>query len=237
MRNAIHFLGGSVTVYALMAACSAGSKGKPGDHAVSTAGAANHGIAMASGGVDASGDPTAGSSAVATSGMGGIIGEMMDPVPDAEAESGSRLKAKYYVGADGSKQFAFIWRDTERNEDCSFQRAEDGSLRCLPPAGAAPSYFADAACTQPVTLTVKQPGACGAPPAQLPTQLYLLDSCGARKRYSVAAAPVTSGVHIGSGMTCTLAAAVYYDTLAFYPLTAPEAVPVSAFVAATEQVE
>src|SRR5260221_4547156 len=121
MRNAIHFLGGSIAVYLLMAACSAGTKGSSsnggpgpmasqggnsshgGDTTAANAGTSN---ANATGGnaVATSGGPTAGNATGGT--VGGMIGNMMDPVPNAEAEtSGTRLRARYYVGADGSKQF------------------------------------------------------------------------------------------------------------------------------------
>src|SRR5688572_6213959 len=146
MRNAIHFLGGSFTVYALMAACSAGGKGG-GDQTASSGGAATQGsggVNTNSGGADGIAglsDPSAGK----PSGMGGIIGEMMDPVPDAQAESGTRLKARYYVGEDGSRQLIPGWFDTQRNEVCYFGIASDGNLRCTP--GGGPNflgYFSDA---------------------------------------------------------------------------------------------
>ncbi len=65
-------------------------------------------------------------------------------------ENGSRLRARVYVGADGSRQFVG-WRDTERQENCAFSTASDGKVRCLPqPVNQAASYFADASCTQPL---------------------------------------------------------------------------------------
>ena len=73
--------------------------------------------------------------------------------------SGSRLRARNYIGADGSKQF-IGWRDTERNEDCSFYAAADGTHRCFPAAaGSASGYFGDAGCTAPLYLLT----ACKAP--------------------------------------------------------------------------
>jgi hypothetical protein len=91
MRNAVHFLGGSLAVYVLMAACSAGSKGRTdnGQPATTTGGTAN----QATGAASATGGEVAASGGQATSGngsifgaMGGIVGAMMDPVAGAGAQ-------------------------------------------------------------------------------------------------------------------------------------------------------
>ncbi len=48
------------------------------------------------------------------------VGAFADPVPVAIAQDpGKRLRARYLVGDDGSRQF-LGWHDEERNEDCSF---------------------------------------------------------------------------------------------------------------------
>lgn len=79
---------------------------------------------------------------VGTGGAGGdtAVGAGAGPV------SGSRLKAKTYVGDDGSREFAG-WRDTERHEDCAFGVAEDGKTRCQPAAtlNYIPDFY-DASC-------------------------------------------------------------------------------------------
>ena len=88
------------------------------------------------------------------SGSGGSEGGGGEPEID---RSGSRLHVRYFVGADGSREFiGFL--DTQRNEHCSFTwvgyRAEDGTTRCLPQenlASLSESYFADSSCTQPLT--------------------------------------------------------------------------------------
>ena len=143
MRSAIHFFSGSLAVYALMAACSAGGKGNVvgSSNGTMTGGAASQGGMMVAGGESATGatSATTGGGAAGTkpradAGTGGVLGMMMDPVPDADAEtkSGTRLKMRYYVGEDGSKQPLLGWHDTMRNEDCYFQKAEDGKLHCIP---------------------------------------------------------------------------------------------------------
>ena len=83
-----------------------------------------------------------------------IGGGGSNPVlPEAHAEqSGNRLKARRLHGADGSSQF-IGWTDTARNEECSFNRAADGTYRCLPSGPSVEyssgSYFVDPSCTVP----------------------------------------------------------------------------------------
>jgi len=74
------------------------------------------------------------------------------PIAEASAaEDGSRLKARWYAAQDGARQWAFNWFDVERNEECTFQRAADGVLRCMPTPGVvAITRYLDASCTEPV---------------------------------------------------------------------------------------
>lgn len=149
MKSWAHFLGGSITVYLLMAACSGGShrsqweqgnatSGRGGASSPAAGGNSSRGDALANAGTSG---PNGSSGDEGTTGASGgmiadMVGDMMDPVPDADAApatSGKRLRARYYVGEDGSRQFVG-WHDKERNEDCSFSVAEDGKTRCLPPS-------------------------------------------------------------------------------------------------------
>jgi hypothetical protein len=68
-------------------------------------------------------------------------------------QSGTRIKMKVLSSPDGAKVFQGSF-DSQRNEDCSFQRAADGMMRCLPTsvAGDFGSYYGDAACSVPVAL-------------------------------------------------------------------------------------
>jgi len=70
-------------------------------------------------------------SSTATSGAGGngAGGSEMGP---AGYTSGSRLKAHYFVGADGSRQFR-AWYDSQLDMLCDWARATDNKTRCLPP--------------------------------------------------------------------------------------------------------
>jgi hypothetical protein len=73
-----------------------------------------------------------------------------DTVSEAQAQpSGSRLKANWLVGSDGSRQFQ-NWHDTQLNMDCLFLTAADGTTRCLPSDQTitVTNYYADSACSQ-----------------------------------------------------------------------------------------
>lgn len=146
------FLGGTV-LYVSMAACAGGSSGTSGGVSRTTSGGGN--------GVTTVRDGTGGTHGTAGGTVsGGHGGSIMNPVPPAQADPGSRLKPKYRAGEDGSKEFiANQWWDSQRSEDCSFQLAADGQTRCLP-SGADFRYFSDAQCSQPMVL---MQGSCSAP--------------------------------------------------------------------------
>jgi hypothetical protein len=149
MRS-LRFVLGSCAVYAIVAACSGSGAGP---------------ALGFDGGADARGSHDGPS----------ILDSLTDPVPEAAADpyqSGSRLKAKYYAGADGSKEF-IGWHDSLMNNDCSFRTAADGMVRCLPTSASGGVYWGNAQCTQllaAVPIGCPQPtyvtstsgsGACG----------------------------------------------------------------------------
>lgn len=84
-------------------------------------------------------------------GLDGKPGKDGAPGKDAAGavtSSGTRLRARFYTGADGAREF-IGWHDTKLDVDCNIGPAENvTTLRCLPKL-AAPSYFADAACLVP----------------------------------------------------------------------------------------
>lgn len=140
IERAAKNLAGAVLVYVVVAAC--GSKQA----------AAPFGAPSDAGFADGHSETGSGSSGDENSDGSSILDAIANPVPDAKADpdtSGTRLKARRYVGSDGSSQFVG-WRDTKRNEDCSFLRHADGSLRCMPAGAFASSFYADAQCTIPV---------------------------------------------------------------------------------------
>lgn len=108
------------------------------------------------------------------------------PIPEAQAaESGTRLKARWYVAEDGTRHWAFNWFDSERNEDCSFQPAADGVLRCLPTYPSVGALYSDPACTQVVVSDINCALQTGAPLA-LSSAVYDTQACGGSiARYDV----------------------------------------------------
>ena len=109
---------------------------------------------------------------------------------DAEIDqSGSRLRVRYFAGADGSREFIGFF-DSQRNENCAFtwgsDRAADATIRCLPNewiSSINDNYFQDSLCTQPLRLAVASEGTNCPPPAyaetrtsnQCPTLIDLYD--------------------------------------------------------------
>jgi hypothetical protein len=110
-----------------------------------TIGVANGGAesAAAGNGSNIGGDVTAGAS--------GMMATVMDPVPVAAADQptdGTRLRAIYLIGADGSRQPQLNWWDSERLEECSFVSFLDGTNRCVPTAsGQVSGLFSDSTCS------------------------------------------------------------------------------------------
>lgn len=78
---------------------------------------------------------------------------IMMPVAEAQAaESGTRLKARWYVAEDGARQFV-NWFDSELQRECTFAQAVDGVFRCLPAVPLLSTvYFTNASCTARIVL-------------------------------------------------------------------------------------
>ena len=84
-----------------------------------------------------------------------------EPPPRLASSGGSRLRAKTITGG-GARELAGF-HDSLRDEDCTFQPAEPGHVRCLPPTLSAfqgSGLFADAACQVPAVTVA--PATCGA---------------------------------------------------------------------------
>src|SRR5262245_16640517 len=113
-------------------------------------GGARHSSAGAqnSGGTEQSaGAPNAGSGGTEPRGSGGADA---DAGATSGAVPGSRIKMRWYVGDDGSRQLAGAY-DSEREESCTWQLASDGQVRCLPQITAWGRYWADSECsTEPL---------------------------------------------------------------------------------------
>jgi len=184
---------GSLSVYVAMVACT------KSDH-----------VSLSSGGAGGSGH--GGQSGQGGQDDAGLMDVLSDAVPDAAADpiSGSRLKAKYRVGEDGSKAYLpYIWYDSERKEDCGFAPAADGKERCLPIGtsnATAGLYFSDPACSASLGvfsypgcdvkyITLATSGG-GCPFSSSKTQVFAL---GAKANLAT--------VYVKSGASCTAVSA------------------------------
>ncbi len=167
IAEGLKLVAGSTFVYAVVAACGAVNSTSPGFATNDEAGVSS----SSSGSAGSSGQPMG-------DGAGGILDALTDPVSEAKADvttSGTRLKAKYWVGTDGSKQFN-TWHDSTLNADCNFVPASDRTVRCLPFANigaSVGSYFSDSGCTQSLVAVTK---GCVAPPY---TVSFVTNSVGA----------------------------------------------------------
>ncbi|HEU4403698.1 MAG TPA: hypothetical protein VFS43_00160 [Polyangiaceae bacterium] len=166
MRKTIGALG----LVAGLVACAERGSDAPG----AAGGEGGDGAAAAQGSAGfagAAGQPEAGSPGAGGAGAGGA------PARPRLVHSGSRLRAVVYRGADGSQHPTGRWFDTTRGEECTYQPAADGAVRCLPTnAVAHAGLYADAGCSTPAValpslacdaanfayIEVAAPGACSA---------------------------------------------------------------------------
>lgn len=96
--------------------------------------------------------------------------------------SGTRLRARYLVDADGARWFQG-WFDRQRGEDCTWSPGD--APRCLP-ASTVATRFRDAQCTQPVDLV---PAFC--PPPTFLRTTHDVCAGAVDALWRVAAEPVT----------------------------------------------
>lgn len=170
------------------------------------------------GGVSTGGANTGGS------GEGGASSEVAGFV------SGTRLRARYWEGEDGSKQF-FGWRDTQLDIDCAYRLATDAQMRCLPAIIVDGGYFADTNCSVAVGLVRK---GCAAPPQYVAVATTGAACPTGTKVTAYLAGAAANLVYYWDGGSCTNVTASVLQSFDAYALTA---VPASQFVAAQELVE
>jgi len=102
-----------------------------------------------------------------------------DPPSDHGWEApvaGTRLAPLFLIADDESRQF-IGWFDRVRGEDCSFELAADGQVRCLPSEAIEATLFADASCKRRLALAP----ACS-------SARYVIEreaACGERRRFHV----------------------------------------------------
>ncbi|HKO46866.1 MAG TPA: hypothetical protein VJV79_04045 [Polyangiaceae bacterium] len=239
MKNALKFLSGSAATYFLMAACADApkrprAKAAGGDQQMAMGGTTSSGGTASPDGMIEAGWGGAGAADLA-SGAAGVLGTMMDPVRDASAEpatDGTRLKAVYMVGADGSRQQQYNWWDSERKEDCSFMAFADGSTHCVPSVGASSgSFFSDSGCSTPlfaVGVNQCQAGAAKYGLGALVISCNVVTYPGIYSLKSV----VPAQVFQGTPAACTASAA---STIALYTFYTGTQIPLSSFVSATKE--
>jgi len=240
MKSALKFLSGSAATYFLMAACADAPKRSQAKAVGGSGQNAMGGRATSSGGTtapDAMNDAGWGGASGSYIDTAGVFGTMMDPVPDASAEpatDGSRLKAIYQVGSDGSRQQQYNWWDSARDEECSFTAFADGSTRCVPSSGASGgSFFSDSGCATPLFVVATASQCQGAGTAKYAWGTGAI-SCGVfaySGLYSLKSV-VPAQVFQGTPSACTATAA---STSALYTFYTGTQIPLSSFVSATKE--
>lgn len=89
-----------------------------------------------------------------------------------------RLRAVTETAPGGAtREINAAWFDSVRGEDCRFDRAADGELRCLP-SGLSNELFEDEECMQPLAADVITPE-CATTPTL--ATIYEVDACDVRK--------------------------------------------------------
>lgn len=225
MKQAFKMFMGSLLVYLAVASCV--GMDVPN---LSTSSAGGGGSDGTSGRTASSSSMTAGGHGGMSTGNGGSTGSVLNPVPPAQAESGTRLKATYTIGADGSKSYHDgYWWDSLRQENCVMLPVDETTDVCIPfyEASAAP-YFQDALCTIATWRLSGSEAQCN----KIPTYAYWhqFDSCGTITPYTIYAIgePISLvDVYTNIGGDCIKS---MQNGAVFHALTA---IPTSAFVTAS----
>ncbi|HEX2879553.1 MAG TPA: hypothetical protein VHO25_08445 [Polyangiaceae bacterium] len=161
----------------------------------------------------------------------GVMGATeADPRPTSNHRNGSRLHVRTVLTEQGQQSW-IGWHDTERAEDCTFQRDAEGTLRCLPSRATREVYFADASCATRVAAISEQ---------QRASVDYALQSEGNQCAVGVRVYPLRGAIetpsnvfvqdHAGRCAPAELPAAVRFRALG-------DELPFTAFVAARQGIE
>lgn len=233
MKNLIQTLASGVAVYVVMAACSGG------DGAEQLAAVADSGLG--SGGAMSVDSGATGSSVGAPAAPeAGLADRLISPVPDAHAQdaappdptqrSGERIKARWLVGADGSRQFVG-WYDSELDVECSYVLAEDGQTRCVPvgpSTGSILMLYSDAGCTSQV-VGIESVCYSSAPKYAISVEGAVCPVTSGALRLGAEIDPAATPVYDGSPGSCSVANNLDTNDYNFYVATP---VPSADFVAA-----
>ncbi|MCU1280659.1 MAG: hypothetical protein JWM53_4205, partial [bacterium] len=124
--------------------------------------------------------------------------------------SGTRIKARVQSTPDGAKAFAGFY-DSTLTTACSFNRAADDALRCLPATSAyAGTYWGDSGCS--TLLAYSSTGGCAPAYAQKSEATASCVDIGfystnARQRiYAISGAYTGATVWVGAPGSCTMTA-------------------------------
>ncbi len=129
--------------------------------------------------------------------------------------SGSRIQLVTATGTDGARAMVG-WHDAQLGVDCAMTMANDGVMRCVPTIlGYISSYYADAACTQALTIAE----GCTAPAYAVST------TCGGG--YFAVGASYSGPIYVSTSGTCQATTL----SLPMYEVGAP--VPASTFAEAS----
>lgn len=116
-------------------------------------------------------------------------------------KSGSRIKARYIEGADGSRQFVG-WRDTLRNEDCGYYSIQ-GVMRCLPAIATTNYFFKDAQCTMPIVLVPKGAAPCPGDIPYVPAYAwYPVQACASPELRAMGPKLALQNYYLANGASC-----------------------------------
>lgn len=149
---------------------------------------------------------------------------------------GSRLKAMYRKGEDGSRDYTGAWWDGQLKIECSYQRASDGVERCLPAmmaiTKAVSGLFTDPACTQAVIYYVDATAGCQSSYVKDFGALDDVDCIASKHVYPLGPAlPVgTQTYTVAAGLGCISNGMISPD-ITLRPLLAE--IPAASFVSAT----
>ena len=187
MKNAILIFVSSLVLYVSMA-CSAGG----------SAGGFN-----STGGLTSNAGTTGSISGGGSGGVGGL--SVLNPVPSADAAiSGSRLKARFRISSDGSKEYLpGEWYDSVRQENCSIVNDKNGIQRCLPIGDAMGSptttYYSDSSCLYAAVIST-----ANCPRKYVVLYGSVVGSCSASMSYQIyqIGTQITGYIYQKSGNSC-----------------------------------
>jgi hypothetical protein len=133
-------------------------------------------------------------------------GEEGTTAPAEPYVSGSRVRAVFIVGDDGSKML-HSWWDNQRKETCGWRLVQNGDFRCLPAMAVAGYIFADAACTRLVSSWTLN---CQDVPDLLSVTRTETTPCGTTYSETIhtRGAEWTGDIYVSTGALCSLATRV-----------------------------